>query len=96
MKSEKTAKELASRVLREYGELVWIGGSRKGTFYKPIETIEIEQKMLHWLGNEARTARIRKSVNLLRKACQLECNDVDRTIIWRKIRMKLDELSQDS
>ena len=95
MKSEKAAKELASRILREYHELVYIGGPLKGSFYRPVETIEIEQKIQNCLGKDARIPRIRKSVNLLKKACRLESVDINRVVVWKKIRHYLDELSKD-
>jgi len=95
MKSEKAAKELASRILREYHELVYIGVPLKGAFYRSVETIEMEQKIQNWLGEDATPGRIRRSINLLRKACRLESVDTNRMIIWRKIRQKLDELSKD-
>jgi len=93
--NKKTIMALATRVLREYGVLIYLGGPSKGAFYRPVETIEIERKIQHWLGKEARPARIRQSVNLLRRVARLESSNINRVDIWKKVQKKLDELSQD-
>lgn len=73
-KMEREARHMARQIFREnkFKGLIYVGGSRKGQFYVPVDRSAIRQKGIQYWGDDVTTVKLSRMISLLRGACRLE------------------------